>query len=242
MSHQVKEEMARLRANNKMHLCYTPLYMMPSGGIHITFQNARSYNKHYHELHSDHNMTSSHIIALTETRLISTDIQHEELGTFSCIRNDQQQTSHLRPPHGQLMFVSNSLSTSAYISYTSTEFECMIITVVLPAKLQVINIYKAPTCTLQQLKHQFEMHLFPNIDISQPYIIGGDFNINVQNNETFVQYMSTKLNCTQQVQEPTTIRDSTVDLVFTNWTPAYSIALYCGWTDHKTIQVSFKHQ
>ena len=192
-------------------------------------------------MHSDHNITSSHIIALTETRLVSTDIQNEELSTFACIRNDQQQTSNLlRPPHGQLFFVSNILSTSAYKSYTSQEFECMMLTVIKPTRLQVINVYKAPTCTLQQLKHYLEMHLFPNVDILQPYIIGGDFNINVQNNQTFVQYMSAKLGCTQQIEDSTT-RDSKVDLIFTNWTPAYAIALYCGWTQRSLKQTRMQH-
>ena len=82
--------------------------------------------------------------------------------------------------------------------------------------------------------------LLPFIDTTKPLIILGDFNINVQTSHAINTFMSTAFNCTQRINEATTIANTTIDLVFTNTTLQYKTALYCPWSNHKTIQIALK--
>ncbi len=114
---QVQIEMARLRTQHLLQLCYSPTYMF-NAPLKITFINARSLHLHFDDLQSDHNHQHADIIAVAETRLISTDSDQDyALTNYNLIRADQTRTSsthsHLpiRPPHGLAAYVRKTMIT-----------------------------------------------------------------------------------------------------------------------------------
>ncbi|XP_071810917.1 uncharacterized protein [Apostichopus japonicus] len=232
----VNVEMRRMTTEAPMILCFSPLYSMQSSVLRLCFQNCRSYYKHYNHLKSDQIITSSDLICIAESRLKATDNNFEIPG-YIFERNDQRQENVIRPPHGIAMFVSNKLKYFNVIKYTSKLFECMTLTIVDPF-LQVSTVYKAPSCSFGQLKEFILQHLFKQIDVKKRFIIVGDFNCNIQHDSRIVQFMTSTFKCTQCVNEPTTSSNTTIDLVFSNIQIALCQAIYCAWSDHKSVQVS----
>ncbi|KAJ8018509.1 ATP-dependent DNA helicase PIF1 [Holothuria leucospilota] len=93
----VIEEMKRLRQEKVLQLCYTPLYNLPPESLRVTFQNARSFHKHFNDVTLDSNILASDIISIAESRLTLHD--HDDQYTikeFSIFRNDQHSNNNMQ--------------------------------------------------------------------------------------------------------------------------------------------------
>jgi hypothetical protein len=235
----VAEEMGRLKSESLLQLCYTPLYSYPPGLCKISFQNARSLHKHFPDLAGDHNIVASDIILIAESRLITTDTDHEyAIEGFMIHRNDQHQTSHHRPPHGQVLYMADHCQIFTVKTASAPKFECSIIHLTSPRDLQIVTIYKSPTCDNPAFNQHMLTKLLPHIDITAPLVILGDFNFDLfQNQEPFLEFMLNTFHSRQYMNHPTTTSGSLLDLVFANTDLTSHDAVYCAWSDHRTITV-----
>lgn len=123
VSDAVITEMRRLREESCM--CYTPFYLADKAFLKVTFQNARSLHKHYTDLSNDHNITSSDIISVVESRLKPTEPnQQYSIPNFTIVRNDQVAYSNslTRPPHGQIFYIHEQYEILKVSKYSSTTF------------------------------------------------------------------------------------------------------------------------
>ncbi len=235
----VAEEMTRLRAESLLHLCYTPLYSLPNGHCKITFQNARSLHKHFPDLSADHNIIASDIIAVAESRLIPADRDHAyALDGFMIHRNDQPQTTRNRPPHGQVLYMANNCEIDRVHAFSRQKFEFSVIHLTSPKQLQIVTIYKSPACDFPSFKQHMSSDLLPHIDLNAALLIMGDFNFDLlKDPPPVLEFMHTAFHCNQHIDQPTTTSGSLLDLVFANISLTSSKAIYCTWSDHKTINV-----
>ena len=238
----VTQEMARLKSDSTLSLCYTPLYTLPDPVCKITFQNARSFHKHFTDLSNDDNILASDVIAIAESRLMSRDSDHEyELGNFTAFRNDQPpESSHVRPPHGQITYIRRGrCEKSSIAKFSDPLLEFSMISLTKPSLVQVVSLYKSPACGAEAFRDRMRFDLLPRLDIDAPFIILGDFNYDLsQEQNEFMSFMHTMFHCRQHVQVPTTPSGTILDLVFTNCDVSYCKPTYCAWSDHKTLCVA----
>lgn len=130
--------------------------------------------------------------------------------------------------HNHSTDIRNNIAISHIMKYSCNEFECVTLTLSTPKCLQISTIYKRPTCNLAQFKQFAISHLLPQVTISKPLLIIGDFNFDLchhQNN--FLQFMKETLHTKQNVTNATTMSGSIIDLVFSNCQLAYCNALCC---------------
>ena len=231
-----------------MELCYKPLYNAPPELLKITFQNARSLHKHYNCMKKDHNIIASNVIAVAETRFAPYDTDRAyHINNFTMLRNDEHANNdNLRPPHGQAMYVDHNCTVMDVKTYTSSKYECMVVTINFrPTSevIQIMSIYKAPTCSMQQFKQETIAHIVPIVDKNIPLIILGDFNLDLQQpngQKVFLAYFEDLFACNHQSTKSTTVYETTLDLVFTNnYLHVHNIdSIFCPWSDHKSIQLT----
>ncbi len=236
----VKEEMRRLRTKSSIKLCYQPVYMMSSTCTHVVFHNVRSLHAHFLHIQCDPNYTSADVIAFVETRLTTADDNSEyELPNFQpIVRNDQKQTSQIRPPHGIAVFIKMSYSILQAVHYSDPHLEYSIIVIDRAQNdiLQVVVIYKAHNCPVVLLK-QCMCDIAKNIDMSKSFIVIGDFNIDAQvsANKTLLLEIEKILRCRQLMVEDTTMYKTTIDLVFSNISTITVGTIESLVSDHKMV-------
>jgi hypothetical protein len=235
----VNNEIHRLQSEACMQLCYTPMYSFEPGTCTIVFQNARSLHKHFSDLSADHNITASDIITVAESRLKATDSDlMYTIEGFTIHRNDQQQSSHNRPPHGQVLYIADHCEVTMILPFSSLLFEYSMICLNRPRNLQIVTIYKSPACDNMTFRDKMLTELLPHIDMALPFIIVGDFNFNLfEQQETFLTLMDNSFHCQQYINQATTTSGSLLDSVFANFEISSCDAVYCAWSDHKTITV-----
>ena len=83
--------------------------------------------------------------------------------------------------------------------------------------VQLVLVYKSPSCTLEEFRGQILRDLLPDLDVGKPLLITGDFNFDISTgNVEFLQFMTETFEFTQHVLKPTTNMMAVLDLVFTN--------------------------
>jgi hypothetical protein len=216
------------------------MYSVEPAACKIVFQNARSLHKHFSDLSTDHNIIASDIITVAESRLIAADDDSMyTIDGFTIHRNDQQQTSRNRPPHGQVLYMAEHCTIFMVNTFSSPMFECSIIRLASHRNLQIATVYKSPECNYTTFRHQMSTQLLPHLDLTLPVVILGDFNLDLfKKQQPFVTFMENSFHCHQYVNKPTTTSGSILDLVFANTALLSCDAVYCAWSDHKTISVA----
>ena len=71
VNNDVRKHMEYLYNERKVHLCYTPVYIMT--GLKCSFLNTRSLHKHFRSVETNHNLYSADIMFLAETKLMCSD-------------------------------------------------------------------------------------------------------------------------------------------------------------------------
>ena len=260
----VKAIMKDLRQNHKLQLCYTPVtYLQNDDELSITeieqieknnqttmkiiYQNIRSLPYHYEDIKADSNYTSSDILVVAETKLISTDQDDMfQLDNYSIIRNDEISTTSQRPHHGLAMYVNNNLKVSNIYRFSEKTLEWILLTATKnDVSIQILGLYKPPKATYQELIDYLQ--LIPQVvDINQPLIITGDFNIDISDptiqTPPIISFMENNFNCRQTTPSFTTIRNTTIDLTFTNIINCTTNTIYTPWTDHYLIHTNIPLQ
>ena len=239
MEKGVAQEIQRLQNEASMQLCYTPMYSAQTAALKIVFQNAQSVHKHFSDLRADHSIIASDIITTAESRLISGDRNEQyEIPGFTIHRNDQQQTTQNRPPHGQVFYFSDRCDVVMVLDSTpSPKVEYSMISLTSPKELQIVTVYKSPGCTFDTFRQKME-ELLSHLDLRVPLIIVGDFNYDLfQEQRQFLSFMHTSFNCKQYIDQATTKSGSMLDLVFSSVDLLSCEPVYCPWSYHSTINV-----
>ena len=237
---RVKEEMKRLRENACMKLCYVPLYLVEENRLKVAINNARSYHKHFPDVSVDPNILAADVIGIMESRLCHIDaIDTYRIHGYDIYRCDQQiQSRCRRPSHGLLLYVRNGFDCTEISQHSTNLLEFLFCHLIHPVAgfLQLVLVYKSPSCTLQEFRGQILKDLLPDLDIRKPLLIMGDFNFDISTgNVEFLHFMTETFECTQHVLKPTTNMMSVLDLVFTNIFETTTETIECYWSDHKIV-------
>jgi hypothetical protein len=238
-----KHEMNRLRSKTKINLCYTPVYDMCPEKTRVIFHNVRSLHKHFQDVASNINYLSADIICFAETRLIEVDMNDDYAmnGFHTVIRNDQHQSSNLRPPHGLAIYVKDTYTvhTFKHFSEGTIELSFVFLENVDRKQLQIIVLYKSKSCSLDHLMKTLGL-IGAWIDTNIPHVFVGDFNIDIteDQNKMCTRSLENCLQCSQVVNEPTTVYGTTIDLAFT------AVECVAGTidsviSDHKILTLQF---
>ncbi|VDI71350.1 Hypothetical predicted protein, partial [Mytilus galloprovincialis] len=169
------------------------------------------------------NILDADVIGIAESRLISTDENDFHVPGFEPpVRLDQKQTNfNTRPPHGLVLYYRNDCILHNTVTFSTPSLEFVIADIISPSKglFQVVFVYKAPNCKLQQLKDTFLANLLPDVYLRHPkIIIMGDFNIDLNTgNTSFLKFMRDSFCCSQIVSKPTTSYGTLLDLIFLNF-------------------------
>ncbi|XP_070548510.1 uncharacterized protein [Ptychodera flava] len=245
ISEAVRNEMFRLRQHIKLHLCFTPLYELPNDHCKIVFLNARSLHKHFADLQSEQNLLAADIIGIAESRLTTCDTNETySLPNYNIYRNDQitdQNATHvIRPYHGLVLYLRQTyeLLNIKYHTTTAVEFIYADLLTSLRQQIQLVILYKSPRCSLQTFQEQLTQYLLPNLNLSMPLIIMGDFNLDIlSGNIALLNFVINTCSCHQLITEETTDNHTALDLIFINRPIISSGTLEISWSDHKAIYI-----
>lgn len=236
----VKQEMDELRKNQQVKLCYTPVYNMSPTKHRIIFHNIRSLHKHFPDVIMNKNYQAADIIAFAESRLINTDAdEYYDIVNFQLLRNDQKPTCNSRPPHGLAIYVKNQYNINNMSHTNSSDIEYSIIKLELEGRLpvQLAILYKSNSCHSDALLIAIQ-DIYSSIDNSDPFIVVGDFNIDISENQnqTLLLKIEEILKCKHHVTPATTVRNTTIDLIFTNCDVAVDL-IDSMISDHRIIAI-----
>ena len=238
----VKEEMQRLRNESKLDLCFSPLYALPNTHFKAIFQNARSLHLHLKDVTHDFNFLSADVIGIAESRLMKQDADEQyAIPGFQLLRNDECITNNQRPYHGLVLYVKDGCDIIQTVNVSLGNFEC-IFTIIKSGNLvlQIASVYSRPATKYDMLCSLLRKHVIPLVDKLKPFIIMGDFNIDVSDEMSpFPKFMSQNLVCSQIVKLPTTDHNSTIDLIFTNQDTENGV-IETPWSDHKAVWAALK--
>ncbi|KAK3105661.1 hypothetical protein FSP39_002926 [Pinctada imbricata] len=237
---RVKDEMKRLREEANLELCYKTLYDVDSCHFKLAFNNARSFHKHFTDISVDPNMLAADVIGIMESRLYSSDLDETyALNGFEMHRCDQiGQGSSKRPSHGLVLYLKDDMECKQVLKHSTDKVEWLLCETSHPTtgSINLLLVYKSPSCSLSEFKHSTLRYLLPQVDLSQPLLAFGDFNFDVgSGNSEFLHFMNETLHSTQYVNKSTTNMNSVLDLVFSNIPGIVSETIECAWSDHKIV-------
>ena len=108
-------------------------------------------------------------------------------------------------------------------------------------KLQLMGLYKPPTTSLIQFKHELDTVLCrSDVDVCLPLILLGDCNIDIlgDSHQAFLTYMHNKYKLQQHISTPTTLAGTYIDLIFSNLPDINACTLVNTWSTHHTLVIS----
>ena len=240
----VIREMERLRKDACIELSYRPVSSYENTFI-ISSQNVQSLPLHQPQLQNDETFTSADVICLSETRLSHSDanLEYALKGYLPMLRNDQRSYGS-RPPHGLATFVKSCHSFRNVDKFSTNQFECLTADVVdkrTHIGYTIVNLYKAPSCSLEELKAFLE-NLKIRTRETDKLVMIGDFNLDVSRsqNKDFILFMESFFPQLRMLSTAFTTRgNSTLDICFTNCEQASATIIPCVWSYHHTLVVSF---
>ncbi|XP_078328660.1 uncharacterized protein LOC144623788 [Crassostrea virginica] len=245
MDEQVVEEMERLMKDAPLQLCYVPLYHIDLQHFKIAFNNCRSLHKHFPQIRNEPNILASDVIGFSETRLTSADVaENYQLQGYTPVFNHEERDSlNTRPYHGTALYVKNDHSITSISKFNNGFMEFIIANVHLHQikSLQIVVVYKYPSCSLRNFKDCVENHLKPLIQNKRDLVFLGDFNYDLFAGHTeFLSFMETGFNCKQIVTKTTHDSGSKLDLIFTNISSYNTDVIEAYWSDHKMVYLAFE--
>ncbi|XP_062569080.1 uncharacterized protein LOC134231172 [Saccostrea cucullata] len=244
MDEQVVEEMDRMKKDVPLLLCYVPLYQVDFNSFKIAFNNCRSLHKHFQQIQDEPNIVASDVVGFSETRLTSVDVaENYQLQGYTAVFNHET-TDNMdrRPYHGTAVYVKNVYNTTCIskLNTGSMEFIMVNIHVNQSRVVQVVVIYKYPSCSFGEFKQDMNVHIKPLIDEQKDLVFLGDFNFDLFAGHTdFLTFMERGFSCKQIVSKTTHDSGSKLDLIFTNISPCETDVIEAYWSDHKMVYCAF---
>ena len=220
LDEQVATEMHRLRTEAALELCYVPLYKIDPGKDKVTFNNARSLNKHFKDIEHEPNVLAADVIGFAESRLCARiKVFIFVLRRFKLRSLDDTGYGSLnRPPHDLALYMKDYLEVQKLVKLQCQSCEFIFAALHSREKgyFQVVILYKYPKSSQRDFKTDVQCHLRPVVDLNAKLVILGDFNIQIECvNSQFVHFMKTLFSCVH-IEENTSDFGSTLDLIFAN--------------------------
>ena len=199
------------------------------------FCNVGSVLQKWKALENNFNIINSGIIIIAESWLSS---QHDEntcvLQGFSQVRMDSKfVTAH----RGLLMYICDTLEYVVTFKEQTPELEIIGCSVTNGNyKWNVLGVYKQPRTSKSRLLQQLQKYL-SHINLQEPLMMLGDFNIDIHNDPTnrFLVDMQEKFNLEQVLQDSSTWEGTQIDMVFSNIPNTKAYALTNMWSKHHTL-------
>ncbi|MES9882338.1 MAG: AAA family ATPase [Sedimenticola sp.] len=230
----VATEMQRLRTTAAYQVTFNPIYNLDDTNFIITYNNARSFHKHFQDCYSDQNLRAADIMIFSESRLTAADNDQDyQIPDFAIFRNDQTQFDNTRPPHGTVTYSQHQYEHNYPIVSNTNGVEITLIKTTTLPNLCIMAVYKPPHTSRKNLEMAIQSILSTMTD---DVIILGDFNIDLQKQAalklpgTFRQY----------IKCPTTNSNTSIDHIYTNIDPRIidSGTIEAYWSDHCVIWIA----
>ena len=247
LDQKVVAEMARLRTQAQVNLCYTPVAQMSSIKTRIIFQNIQSLHYHFPDIKCDQNFKPANIICLAETKLTSNDASSDYAipGFQEILRNDQIIRTKSRPPHGLAIYVDEFTEKQHIHNYSTNDFEFILIRLFPCNRRPIVQlglVYKRPNCRKKQLLDGLKK--LKNMTRSfEQLIVVGDFNTEAFNEDrsktaTIID-IEKILDCQLVPSEYTTNANTTIDLLFASH-PSSGVNIIPSVISHHKI-IAYEH-
>ena len=122
--------------------------------------------------------------------------QNQETSILKDFCQYQLDSTHVSSHTGMLMYIKQNMNETLTHMWDTTFLElCWCDIPFQNTKLQLMGLYKPPTTSLQQFKHELDTVLYSSdVDVCLPLILLGDCNIDIlrDNHQTFLIYMHNK--------------------------------------------------
>jgi hypothetical protein len=171
----VVEEMERLKKDAPLQLCYVPLYSIDPQCFKIAFHNCRSLHKHFPQIRNEPNILASDVIGFAETRLSSADVpvDYQLLGYTQIFNHEESDALNTRPYHGTVLYVKNEYKTTCISKFNNGLMEFIMANVHLDQgrDLQIVVLYKYPSCSYGNFRECIDNHLRPLIHNQKHFVL-----------------------------------------------------------------------
>lgn len=242
VSELVIEEMNRLRTSAKISISIPLLYYLPQNVTTIIYQNCRSLKRHISDIKKERSLLTANILAFAETCLNSNDNSSDyELDGFALFRNDDICCQE-RPYHGTIVYSKVSPNAFNVDNILNIELTCGYIFHE-NSKINVCFVYCPPKIASFSLFKEMFAYLHNKIDLLQPCIIMGDFNLDFFQVKMLPNHLRTTYSLYQLINSATTNYDTVIDHVYTNIDKSLisiSGVLESYFSDHKPVFIALQ--
>ena len=141
-----------------------------------------------------------------------------------------------RPARGLAVYEQSDAVITRESKFSSKTLEFILLNILHELiEIQVLFLYKSPNMSDKDLVLCLNEKLAPHLNLSEPLVIMGDFNIVCGKSSVGVlKKLEDIFSCRMLIDEPTTDYMSVLDLVFSN-TNGKVGTFETYWSDHKTI-------
>ena len=241
VSSDVKAEMVRL-ATLQVQSCIPAMCSSQSEptSLKILFFNCRSLHAHYEDLKAHHMCLQADIVGIAESRLVSTDVDHDyALDGYSIRRFDftARSVENSRPHYGLAIYSKYPLLLEQKLNILDMQIYIFQVTHQ-NNNIQIAFLYCPPKqSSLFNLKKAFQL-IMSSVANQQKVVIAGDCNYDLIRDTALTEHANAKHDLQQIIQGPTTDYGSLLDHIYTD-IPQSSIlsfgTLEAYYSDHKPI-------
>ena len=236
VSHAVAQEMDRMRKYATISPCF-PLLENITTDLKIVYHNSRSLHLHIEDLRADTNIQAADIIVIAETRLQEQDPSEiYSLQDFHMHRFDSSRHDNGRPYRGIVMYTK--IQIDGLVSFTLHGIETVSCSIVHEGEdVQLVFLYTSPKSSSISNFLSFINELQDILDMSKPFIIMGDTNIDFFNQTLLTQYLQRR-EISQLMHIVTTDYQTCLDHVYVKGLSHMQTTVAClesHYSDHKPI-------
>ena len=114
-----------------------------------------------------------------------------------------------------VIYIKENSQINLELFISSKHFEFSKVNIMFSFKIQFFELYKAPSVLNIELTVMLEKEIIPNLNTSKPFIIMGDFNLDIHGKHwTLLQKSCRTFACEMLMNGPTTDNISTLNLAF----------------------------
>ena len=238
VSGSVYDEMMRMRRESMLSLVL-PEIKHHDESFTIVYHNSRSLHKHFEDLKKDENMMNADIIAITESRLRTSDnTANYCLPDFEITRYDDFHSGYIRPFKGTVIYSKHEFSSIQHLIIHGVE--TTVIEVILRSTKFVLTFfYVSPQLASVKLFVKFLEQILKSVEMGCPVLLMGDANIDFFNQTSLSEYLQTN-GMVQALPCVTTDYGSCLDHIYIKNIPntlwnCQCFTLESYYSDHKPV-------
>ena len=229
----------------------------------MTNLNSQSLSAHSADIETDTVIPRSDYLVLTETWMRD-NCDPVSINNYECVtRQNNRSDSDTNAAGGVAIYRKLSSTSTAKLLHVElsdttrlikitgdvclAEITCF--TADTTFKIVLCAVYIHPGASVSNISVLLHQALFPyvhnsqyvhpimQVDTNVPILLCGDFNTNVKNDETFLQFMKDMYNleCASDVNKSTTLRGTTIDLTFSRHIKLETLPFVSYFSYHRPI-------